>query len=403
MSSHDVAVIGGGCIGCSTARSLARKSNLDVAIIEKEHQLAAHQSGRNSGVIHPGFNYEPGSVKARFATEGTARMKAYADDNDIPLEELGVLVVAQTDAEERRLHDLQEQADANEVETEFLAEAEEIAKHEPHASGQAALYAPGAASIDAQQYVYSLAKDAISNSVDFYKGTEVTGVKRYTDGFLLQTSSGRLRADYIVNCAGLQADRVAAGFNVGTDFQIIPFRGEYYEVVPEKREVCETMIYPTPDPELPFLGVHYTRQTDDKVIVGPNAVLAFGREAYENTDYDLTDLLETLGYRGFRRLMADPKMLRVGWGEVNKSYRKKKFVEAAQRLVPAVTTDDFRKSYAGVRAQLVTNDGDLVKDPLFKHTSASTHVLNAVSPGLTCSLPFGEKLASDVQENYEYA
>lgn len=400
MSSHDVAVVGGGCIGCSTARSLSQGSDLDVAVIEKEHHLAAHQSGRNSGVLHPGFNYEPGSVKARYATEGTRRMKAYAQENDIPVEELGVLVVAQTDAEERRLDDLQSQANENGVETRRL-DSSEITDHEPHVSGQAAMLAPEAASIDAQQYVYSLARDATANGVDFYTGTEVTGVERSSDGFALETSSGRLRAGYIVNCAGLHADRVAAEFGVGRNLQIVPFRGEYYEVVPEKRDVCRTMIYPTPDPELPFLGVHYTRRTDGKVIVGPNAVLAFGREAYENTDVDFGDLFETLGYRGFRRLMSNPKMLRVGWDEVNKSYRKGKFVEAAQRLVPSVTTDDFRKSYAGVRAQLVTANGELVKQPLFKHTDASTHVLNAVSPGLTCSLPFGEKLASDVRENYD--
>ena len=400
MSTHDVAIIGGGCIGCSTARSLSEQSGLDVAVIEKEHHLAAHQSGRNSGVLHPGFNYKPGSIKARFATEGTDRMKVYADDNDIPLKELGVLVVAQTDTEERRLQDLQSQADENGVETELLKGSAEITEHEPHASGQAALLAPEAASIDAQQYVYSLAQDAISSGVDFYTGTEVTSVKPTTSRFLLQTSSGRLHADYIVNCAGLHADRVAAEFDIGTDLQIVPFRGEYYEVVPEKREVCQTMIYPTPDPELPFLGVHYTRRTDDKVIVGPNAVLAFGREACENTDVNFSDLAETLGYRGFRRLMSDPKMLRVGWEEFNKSYRKTKFVEAAKRLVPSVTAGDFRKSYAGVRAQLVTADGDLVKEPLFEHTNASTHVLNAISPGLTCSLPFGENLAADICENF---
>lgn len=400
MPIHDVAVIGGGCIGCSTARSLSEQSGLDVAVIEKEHHLAAHQSGRNSGVIHPGFNYKPGSVKARFATEGTERMKAYADHNDIPLKEFGVLVVAQTDVEERRLQNLQNQADKNGVETELIVGADEITEYEPHVSGQAALLAPEAASIDAQQYVYSLARDAISNGVDFYTGTEVASVKRSADRFLLHTSSGRLQAEYIVNCAGLHADRVAAEFQVGTNLQIVPFRGEYYELVPEKREVCQAMIYPTPDPELPFLGVHYTRRTDDKVIVGPNAVLAFGREAYENTDVNLSDLFDTLGYRGFQRLISDPKMLRVGWEEVNKSYRKEKFVEAAQRLVPSVTAADFRKSYAGVRAQLVTANGELVKDPLFKHSDASTHVLNAVSPGLTCSLPFGDKLATDVRENF---
>jgi L-2-hydroxyglutarate oxidase len=399
VSDHDVAIVGGGCIGCSVARALAETSALDVAVLEKEHHLATHQSGRNSGVLHPGFNYEPGTLKARFAVEGTRRTKAYAADNGIPLDECGVVVVAQNDAEERRLDDLERRAEANGVETERLEGPDAIAEHEPHAEGQAALLAPEAASVDAQQYVYSLAGDAADGGVDFYTGARVDGVDRRGDGFALSTSVGEVRAGYVVNCAGLHADRVAAAFGVGEGLQVVPFRGEYYELVPDRREVCRSMIYPTPDPDLPFLGVHYTRRTDDKVIVGPNAVLALGREAYDNTDVDLRDLAETLGYRGFRRLLADPKMLRVAWAELNKSYRKGKFVAAARRLVPGVEADDFAKSYAGVRAQLVSADGDLVKQPLFEHTDRSTHVLNAVSPGLTCSLPFGEKLATEVVEN----
>ncbi|MFC3957477.1 L-2-hydroxyglutarate oxidase [Halovivax cerinus] len=401
VSTHDIVIIGGGCIGCSVARSLSTASALDVAVVEKEHHLAVHQSGRNSGVLHPGFNYEPGSLKARFATEGTRRMKTYAAENDVPIANDGVLVVAQSDAEERRLRDLQRQADANGVEAELLRGADAIESYEPHAAGQAALVAPAAASIDAQQYVYSLARDARATGVDFYTDTRVEGVSPTRDGFRLRTSSGRLNARYVVNCAGLHADRVADAFDVGTDLQVIPFRGEYYEVVPDRRELCRSMIYPTPDPELPFLGVHYTRRTDGTVIVGPNAVLALGREAYTNTDVNPRDLVEILGYRGFRRLVSDPKMLRVAATEVNKSYRKTAFVEAARRLVPSLSADDVTKSYAGIRAQLVSADGDLVKDPVVRHTDASTHVLNAVSPGLTCSLPLGDHLADRIIENFE--
>lgn len=401
MTAHDIVVVGGGCVGCSVARSLASKSDLDVAVVEKEHHLAAHQSGRNSGVLHPGFNYEPGSLKARFATEGTRRMKEYAAEHGVPIEEFGVLVVARNDREEAHLETVQARATENGVETEFLRDADAIAEHEPHATGQAALYAPEAASIDSQQYVYSLARDLADRGVDLYTGTRVDGVRRDLDGFRLDTTSGELRAGYVVNAAGLHADHVAAEFGVGEGLKVVPFRGEYYEVVPGRRHLCETMIYPTPDPDLPFLGVHFTRRTDGKVIVGPNAVLAFGREAYRNTDVNPRELAETLGYRGFRRLMADPKMLKVGWDELNKSYRKGKFVEAARRLVPEVRAEDFTKSYAGIRAQLVSEDGDLVKDPLFEHAGDSTHVLNAVSPGLTCSLPFGDHLSDAVLENLD--
>jgi L-2-hydroxyglutarate oxidase len=401
MCTYDIVVVGGGCVGCSVARSLATNSGLDIAIAEKEHHLAAHQSGRNSGVLHPGFNYEPGSLKARFATEGTRRMKAYAAENDIPLRESGVLVVAQDDNEEQRLESLRKQANENGVETERLCGESAITEHEPYATGQAALYAPEAASIDPQQYVYSLARDATAAGVDFYMDARVNGIDRDHNGFRLRTTAGQLQARYVVNTAGLHADRIAAEFDIGNGLRVVPFRGEYYEMVPERRKVCQTMIYPVPNPELPFLGIHYTRRTDDKVIVGPNAVLAFGREAYANTDLNLREFIKIMRYRGFRQLMANPKMLKVGWDELNKSYRKAAFLEAAQQLVPTVRGSDFRKSYAGIRAQLVSDDGELVKQPLFEHTECSTHVLNAISPGLTCSLPFGDHLSSAILENYD--
>ena len=394
MIEYDVAVVGGGCVGLSAARHLAERSDLDVCVLEKEYHLAQHQSGRNSGVLHPGFNYPPGSLKARFATAGTARLKEYAREHGVPLREFGVVVVAKDADEERRLDDLRAQAEENGVETRIIG-PEELAEHEPHADGVAALYCPEAASVDSQKYVYALATEVEALGVDVYLGHRVERVRHGESGHVVETSSGDVATRYLVNAAGLYADRLAHQQGVGTDYQIVPFRGEYYELVPERRHLCETMIYPTPDPDLPFLGVHYTRRTDDKVIVGPNAVLAFGREAYRNTDFDLDELAETLRYDGFRRLVADPKMLGVAWDELNKSYRKGKFVEAARRLVPDAREGDFRRSYAGVRAQLVAEDGTLVKDPLVERGPDSLHVLNAVSPGLTSSLPFGEHLAEE--------
>lgn len=397
MARYDVVVVGGGCVGCSVAKHLVERSELAVAILEKEHHLAVHQSGRNSGVLHPGFNYPPGSLKARFATEGTRRMKAYAEEHDIPLEEFGVVVVAQTPAEESRLEDLKAQADENGVTTEIIGE-NRLQELEPHAEGRAALHAPGAASIDSQQYVYSLAKEIRSAGVDLHLGHRVTAVTPTGKGHRIETTGGEFEADFLVNCAGLYADRIAQQLGVGDGYQVVPFRGEYYEIVPDRAHLCQTMIYPTPDPDLPFLGVHFTRRSDGKVIVGPNAVLAFGREAYRNTEVDLSELAQTLGYRGFWRLMADPKMVKVAWDELNKSYRKGRFVSAAQGLVPSVEPDDFRRSYAGIRAQLVSADGRLIKDPRFEAGPDSLHVLNAVSPGLTSSLPFGDHLADQVIE-----
>ena len=398
MIHHDVAVIGGGCVGLSTAKHLAERTDLDVCVLEKEYHLAEHQSGRNSGVLHPGFNYPPDSVKAEYATEGTSRMKEYCAEHDIPCEECGVLVVAKDDREEAHLEELAAQAEANGVAYELLDSQAAIREHEPHAVGQAALYAPEAASVDSQQYVYTLAREAQQDGVDLYMGHAVSRIHRSGEGYRIHTSNSDVEADYLVNAAGLHADTLAHQVGVGEDYQVVPFRGEYYELTPEKTHLCRTMIYPTPDPELPFLGVHYTRRTDGKVIVGPNAVLAFGREAYENTDVDLRELYETLTYEGFRRLLASPTMLSVAVSELNKSYRKGKFTEASRRLVPEVKSEDLEKSYAGIRAQLVSAEGELVKDPLSIETDDAVHVLNAVSPGLTCSLPYGEHVAEQLAE-----
>ena len=398
MVCYDVAVVGGGVVGCSAAKHLAERSTLSVCVIEKEHRLGAHQSGRNSGVLHPGFNYPPGSRKAAFATEGTRRMKAYAQEQDIPIEEFGVVVVATGAEEETRLQDLHTQAEANGVETELI-DREELREREPHAAGRAALHCPEAASVDFRGYLHALAREAKNLGVDFLMGHRVESVEHGGGGastHLIETDTGEIEAGYLLNAAGLYADELAADCGVGDAYQVVPFRGEYYELVPDRADLCETMIYPTPDPDLPFLGVHFTRRTDGKVIVGPNAVLAFGREAYRNTDIDVRELLATLGYGGFWKLMRSPKMLKIVWEELGKSYSKSRFVAAARELVPGARHDDFRKSYAGVRAQLVSADGDLLKEPVFEHGPDSLHVLNAVSPGLTCSLPFGEHLAGEV-------
>lgn len=400
MVRYDVVVVGGGCVGCSVAKHLVDKGDLSVSILEKEHRLAVHQSGRNSGVLHPGFNYPPGSLKARFATEGTSRMKAYAREHDIPLEEFGVVVVARTAEEERRLEELHAQAAENGVETELVS-ADRLTDLEPHANGRAALHAPGAASIDSQQYVYTLANEVKRAGVKIHLGHRVTAVEHTAAGHRIETNAGEFEAGYLVNCAGLYADRIAHHLGVGRSYQVVPFRGEYYEIVPDRSHLCRSMIYPTPDPELPFLGVHFTRRSDGKVIVGPNAVLAFGREAYRNTQVNLSELAETIGFPGFWRLMADTKMIKVAWDELNKSYRKRRFVAAAQSLVPAVERSDFRRSYAGIRAQLVSVEGDLVKEPRFEAGPDSLHVLNAVSPGLTSSLPFGDHLATRVLDELD--
>lgn len=273
-------------------------------------------------------------------------MKEYFEDNNLPLDELGVVVVATNQEERQQLTEIQNQATENGVETELLEDQDAIQEYEPHAIGEAALYYPEAASVDSQKYVYSLAGDAENRGVDFFTGYEVETIQATRDSHQIHTSNGTISSSYLVNTAGLYADKLAHQMGVGKEYQIVPFRGEYYELVPEKRHLVKSMIYPTPDPELPFLRVHYTRRTDHKVIIGPNAVLALGREAYENTQFDISELLDTLGYEGFWKLFRSLKMINVGINELNKSYRKKAFISAAQKLLPQVETDDFRKSYA---------------------------------------------------------
>lgn len=396
MANYDVAIVGGGCIGCATAKHLVEQSDLDCCVIEKEYHLAQHQSGRNSGVLHPGFNYQPGTMKAKFSTTGTRRAKAYCRERSIPLDECGVVVVARTNTERERLETLHRQATENGVKTEILETPKAIGQHEPHAAGEAALYCPEAASIDAPQYVHELARDVAAGGGELLLGHEVMSIERANGRFRLTTTGGTVTSDGLVNAAGLHADRIAAELGVGETYRVIPFRGEYYELVTEKRDLVSSMIYPTPDPELPFLGVHFTRRADGKVIIGPNAVLALGREAYTNTQFDLRDVGEIAGYSGFWRLLGSKKMLGVVADELHKSYRKAAFVDAAKRLVPALESDDIVKSYAGNRAQLVGSDGSLITQPMIEQHDGAIHVLNAVSPGLTCSLPLGEHIAERV-------
>lgn len=394
---YDVAIVGGGCIGCSVAKYLAEKSELDICILEKEYFLAQHQSGRNSGVLHPGFNYPPGSLKAEYATKGTTLLKEFAADHNIPLEEFGVVVIAKTEREISHIQQLREWATENGVSATLIGRSK-LEELEPRANGRHALHCPEAASIDSQKYVYALATVVENRGVDIHLGQRVESLTNRNSTVEIQTNAGHFEADYLVNAAGLYADQLAHQVGVGEGYQIIPFRGEYYELVPQKRHLCRSMIYPTPDPELPFLGVHFTRRTDGRVIVGPNAVLAFAREAYKNTDFNFKEFSTTLTFPGFWNLFRDKKLVKIAWEEFNKSYRKSKFVEASQTLIPDVERADFTRSYAGTRAQLVTREGQLVEEPVFLEGPDSLHILNAVSPGLTSSLPFGNYLAERVLE-----
>lgn len=396
MVEYDIAIIGAGCVGLATAKGVLDQEDLDVAILEKEEELARHQSGRNSGVLHPGFNYPPDSLKAEFAVDGTRRLKAFAAEHDVDCDELGVLVTATSDTDEDNLEILFERAAANGVEVERIHSHDGITAREPHAAGQAGLWCPEAASIDNTGYVHALATVVQDAGADLELDTTVDEVRTDTSKATIATEDGDITATHVVNAAGVYADRFAHQVGVGSEYRIVPFRGEYYNLREDRRHLTRTMIYPTPDPEIPFLGVHFTRRSDGSVIVGPNAVLAPGREAYGRREVNLRELISMAKDGGVWRLLADAKRRRIAVEHLHTSIRKQAFVDAAKTLVPEVTADDLVTGHAGIRAQLVHDDGSLMMNPLVEPGPHSTHVLNAVSPGLTTSLPFGEYVAEQV-------
>ncbi len=393
----DVIVIGAGAVGTSTARALGFQG-YEVVVCEKEPGPGLHQSGRNSGVVHVGYQYEPGTLKARFATEGAERLKAYCRQHGIPLEEGGLLVVARNTEEVNRLGAIADRAKANGVEAR-LVDDDGLQEIEPHAAGQAGLHVPAYASFDARAYVHALTAEAMNQGVRFYYDRRVTAIQQDADEVVIGTDKGQLTARAVVNAAGLFSDRLAG--QLCTDMRIVPFRGYYAELAPRRRELVASHIYPTPDPQLPFLGVHLSRRADGRVIVGPGAMLAFGREAYRFHQFKLRDLWSTFTWPGFYRLMADPKMRRMIPSEVHKSLSLKAIWREAQQLCPALQPGDLVRSFAGNRAQMVTRDGELVMDLVVREQDRAVHVLNAISPGLTCSLPFGEHLAEKVAARCE--
>jgi L-2-hydroxyglutarate oxidase len=390
----DVAVVGAGAIGSSVARPLAREG-YEVVVLDKETGPALHQSGRNSGVVHAGYQYEPGSTKARFATEGARRLKAYCRERGIPLAENGLLVVAQNETEVGYLEQARERSQTNGVDARML-DADEIPDVEPEADGRAGLHVPAYASFDARTYVHTLTGDAMAAGAEFLYDTLVEGLEDTGRGVRLATSKGEIEARAAVNAAGLQADRLAEG--VCEDMRIVPFRGYYAEVAADRRDMVDGHVYPAPDPELPFLGVHLSKRADGRLIVGPGAMLAFGREAYRFWEVDARDLLDTLAWPGFYRLLGDAKIRSLTVDETRKSLSRRAMAREAQRIVPGVEAGDLVDSYAGNRAQMVTREGELVMDLVVRERDSVVHVLNAISPGLTCSLPFGEHVAERVAD-----
>ena len=391
---HDFAVIGGGIVGLSTARSLLRRySGAGVLVLEKEAGWARHQTGHNSGVIHSGVYYKPGSLKARFSKEGGERLVEFCREHGVAYEICGKVIVATEQEEIPSLRTLYERGVKNGLEVEKIG-PEELKELEPHATGIAVLKVPSTGIVDFVGVAEALAKMVAREGGELRTGAEVTGISETGDGVELRTPGESFRARVLVNCAGLHSDRVAALSGVEAGAKVVPFRGEYYELEPERRYLVRNLIYPVPDPSFPFLGVHFTRSVEGGVEAGPNAVLGLAREGYKKKDLNARDLAETLSYPAFWRLVG--RNWRTGAGEIWRSLSKKAFVRGLRRLVPDVEEDDLVPTEAGVRAQALMKDGALMDDFLIVKGERSVHVLNAPSPAATACIPIGESIADRV-------
>ncbi|CAA9431295.1 MAG: L-2-hydroxyglutarate oxidase [uncultured Rubrobacteraceae bacterium] len=393
---YDFAVIGGGIVGLSTARALLeRYPGAGVVVLEKEAGWARHQTGHNSGVIHSGVYYKPGSLKARFSKEGSERLVEFCQEQGITHEVCGKVIVATNPQEVARLSNLYERGTKNGLKVEHIG-PNQLKELEPHAAGIAALKVPSTGIVDFVGVAKAFARTVSKKGGELRTGAEVTGIyEENADGVEVRVSGGEgLRARALVNCAGLHSDRVAALGGVEAGVKIVPFRGEYYDLKPEKRHLVKSLIYPVPDPAFPFLGVHFTRTTQGGVETGPNAVVGLAREGYKKTDVRLKDLGEVVSYPAFWRLAA--RHWKTGAGEVLRSISKKAFVRGLQKLVPEVEEEDLVSTEAGVRAQALRRDGKLVDDFFVVEGRRSVHVLNAPSPAATACIPIGEAIADQV-------
>ena len=390
----DVAIVGGGIVGCATALALA-EAGRRVTLLEAEDHLAAHQSGHNSGVMHSGLYYRPGTLRARMCREGLAAMVRFCDEQGVPYRRSGKVVVATSPSELPALARLEERGRANGLEGLTRLEGAELREHEPHVRGLAGLWVPETGVVDYAVVTRAIARKAEGMGVSIRTGARVTACVLKA-GPVLETTAGPVAARLVVTCAGLQADRLARLCGVEPGVAIVPFRGEYYELTPKRRELVRSAIYPVPNPALPFLGVHFTRRINDQVDAGPNAVLAWAREGYRRSDVSLADLTEAFGYGGFWKMVV--RQWRVGVDELARSFSKRRFAEALSHLVPEIREGDLVPAGSGVRAQALDSQGQLLDDFHIVEAAGSLHVINAPSPAATASLSIGREIARRVKE-----
>jgi len=390
-----VAIIGGGIVGLATAHQLLeRHPSVEVLVLEKESGAGRHQTGHNSGVLHCGLYYKPGSTKARLAVEGIRRMVAFCEQHSVPYDLCGKTVVATEQEEIPRLHALLERGKANGLEGLQLLGPEQIREFEPHAAGLAGIRVPQEGIVDYSAVCAEMVKEIGARGGEIRFSSEVTRLRR-KNRWTIHTRSGDYEADYLINCAGLHCDRVSRKAGSRDAAKIVPFRGEYYKLKPERQHLVRNLIYPVPDPKFPFLGVHFTRLIHGGVEAGPNAVLAFAREGYRKSDFSLRDTIETLTYRGFWRFFA--RYPRMCWEEFKRSYSKKLFCQSLQRLVPELQREDLMQGGSGVRAQALSPRGELMQDFHFARQEGALHVLNAPSPAATAALSIADEIVDMAQ------
>jgi L-2-hydroxyglutarate oxidase len=390
MISTDVAIIGGGIVGLATAYQLTRElPGRRVVVLEKEAELALHQTGHNSGVLHSGIYYKPGSLKAINCRQGKKLMEEFCAAEGISYEICGKVIVALDESELPAMERIFERGRANGVACEVIG-PERLAELEPHSAGIKAIHVPEAGIVDYKQVCRRLAERVRERDGQILTSARVTGIDKGNGRVVLTTTAGEVEAGQVVNCAGLHCDRVTAMSGQKPDVKIVPFRGEYFELTPEAAHLCKNLIYPVPDPNFPFLGVHFTRMIEGGVECGPNAVLAFAREGYRKTDFNLADMAETLSYSGFLKLAA--KYWKTGLGEMWRSASKTAFVKALRRLVPEIRAEHLHAAPAGIRAQAVAPDGSTVDDFLIQEADRVINVNNAPSPAATASLNIGKTI-----------
>ena len=392
--SYDVAVAGGGIVGLATALALVETGHRSVVLLEAEERLAAHQSSHNSGVIHSGLYYRPDSLKAQTCREGRAALYRFCADEGIPYRQDGKLVVATREAELAALGQLEARGRANGLAGVRQLGREELRELEPEVAGLAGLWVPETGVVDFAKVAAAFARRAQAGGAEIRTGARVVGAHQDGSTLVVATTAGDVRASLLVTCAGLQADRLARVCGVDPGLMIIPFRGEYYELLPERRGLVRHPIYPVPDPRLPFLGVHFTRTIDDHVHAGPNAVLALKREGYRRTDVSAGDVAAMMSFVGFWRMAA--RYWRTGFAELERSLSKRAFVRALQRLVPNLREEDVVPGGSGVRAQAVDRSGKLLDDFYVLEDRRAIHVLNAPSPAATASIEIGRHIARRV-------